>query len=140
MSDIDEEPQPRPHVRRRKSCQDWVTTTGGLIAIAGTFVAVVAWAQDQLPFVKSEVYAEEVNVIRDRMSIVEGKLGNLQTGQNAIQRNGLLTLQLQLQQRVDALDTTLKTMPQDRPTHYQIVNARNEAVQQLEEIKRQLGR
>ena len=74
------------------------------------------------------------------MSIVEGKLGNLQTGQNAIQRNGLLTLQLQLQQRVDALDTTLKTMPQDRPTHYQIVNARNEAVQQLEEIKRQLGR
>ena len=57
MSDIDEEPQPRPHVRRRKSFQDWVTTTGGLIAIAGTFVAVVAWAQDQLPFVKSDVYA-----------------------------------------------------------------------------------
>ena len=139
MSDIDIEP-PRTHVRRRKSFQDLVTTTGGLIAIAGTFVAVVAWAQDQLPFVKSEVYAQETKSINDRMGVVEGKLEGLQSSQNAIQRNGLLTLQLQLQQRVDALDITLKTMPQDSPTHYQIVNARNEAIQQLDEIKRQLGR
>ena len=130
----------RPHVRRRKTMSDYITTTSALLGALAAVAVFMGSLTDALPFVQKTPYIQDMVEVEVRFQKVESSTQTLNASMEAIQHNGLLTLQLQLQQRVDALTDALKTIPPNTQNYYQIGAARNEAQQQLEEIKRQLGR
>ncbi len=138
MTDTDDDPP--PHRRRKKSFQDWVTTTGGIIAILAFLGGLVAWMAGFMPWLRIDVYAQDKVAADMRVAKVEMSTQQLNAAMTVIQRNGLLTLQLQLQQRVDSLTTALKTIPPGSATYNQLSTAYYEAAQQLAEVNRQLGR
>ena len=119
---------------------DYITTTSALLGALAAVAVFMGSLTDALPFVQKTPYIQDMVEVEVRFQKVESSTQTLNASMEAIQHNGLLTLQLQLQQRVDALTDTLKTIPPNTQNYYQIGAARNEAQQQLEEIKRQLGR
>lgn len=135
----DTEP-PRQHVRRKKTLQDWITTVSSLLGVIAAIGVFMGSVTDALPFVQKPSYAHDMAENDVRFQKVEASTQSLTTSMTAIQRNGLLTLQLQLQQRIDALAGTLKTLAPNSQNFYQLSVAHDEAQQQLEEIKRQLRR
>lgn len=130
----------RPHVRRRKTIMDYVIMVSGLSgAIAGLSVATGA-ATDALPFVQKAPYAKDWAVNDLRVQKTESQVQLLSSELSTIQRNGLMTLQLQLQARAESLKTALKDIPQNSPMYFDLRSTHSETLQQLEDIKRQLNR
>lgn len=126
-----------PH-RRRKTFQDWVTTTGGILAILASLGCAVAWLGGFMPWLRIDVYAQDKAAADLRVLKVEATAQSLTAGMAVIQRNGLLTLQLQLQQKIDGLTATLKTVSPSNPNYYQVNSTIADLQQQVDEIKRQL--
>lgn len=137
---IDTEDEPREYTRRRKTFQDWVTTTGGLLAILATLGGVAAWVSGMMPWLRTDVYARDFTANDIRVQKVEASTQQLSASVATIQRNGLLTLQLQLQQRIDSLSATMKTLHPGSEAYNQLSTTYYEASQQLAEINRQLRR
>jgi hypothetical protein len=139
MSD-DSEEAPRSHTRRKRTTQDWVTTTGGVIAITASLGTAIAWAQDQLPFVKNSTYEQRSKDVDSRLNDLSDKVNGLMTGQSSIQRTGLLSLELQLQQRVDSISEAIVKLTAGSTEHSTLVQTRAGFQQQLREVSRQLGK
>lgn len=129
---------PHQWVRRKKTGQDYIATIGGLVAIVATLAGFASYAAGKMPWVKIDVYDKDQAERDLRVLKVEATTQTLNANMETVRRNGLLTLQLQLQQRIDALAATLKTMPPNSQSFYQLSVAHDEAAQQIEEIKRQL--
>ncbi len=130
----------RPHVKRRKTFQDWVTTVGGMVAIIGAFATGISFVLGVMPFVRTDLYAADMIRLKEKDAQFETQGKETKEAIVTIQRNGLLTLQLQLKSRIDLLQVTLKQMPQSSPSYIGILSEINGAQQQLDEISRQLNR
>lgn len=137
LTDTDE---PREFVKRKKTAQDRISMIGGLVAILATLSGGVSFVFGLMPWVRTDVYTHDSAANDARVMKVETAAQNLSASVAAIQRNGLLTLQLQLQQRVDSLTAALKTIPLGSASYNQLSTAYYEAAQQLAEVNRQLGR
>lgn len=135
-----EDDAPPPYRRRKTTARDWVAMGGALNAIFLTIGGIVMWAFGQLPFERTADHNKDIQLAQERMTRAEGGISSLTQSLGQIQRNGLLSLQLALQTRVDALSATLRAMAPNDRNFYAISVAHDEAMQQLDEVKRQLAR
>ena len=132
--------QARPHVKRWKTFQDWVTTVGGMVAIIGSIAAGVSFLFGVLPFIRTDLYANDQTVIDRRISAVENISEQNTAALTTIQRTGMLSLQLQLKSRIDLINTTLNQITPNNQAYFGLQSEKNTAQQQLDEITRQLNR
>ncbi len=130
----------RPHIKRRKTFQDWVATVGGMVAIIGSIGAGASFVLGTLPFVRTDLYAQDLGTLRAHDSANEALGKTNATALQQIQRTGLLNLQLQLKLRIDILNATINQAPRGSSLIVSLQAERNAAEQQLDEITRQLNR
>ncbi|MEI6283174.1 MAG: hypothetical protein WCP82_10770 [Alphaproteobacteria bacterium] len=109
----------------------WVekaTGLGALVAIAGSLFAFLSWAFDLLPYAK----AVDVAAVEKRVTSVEHGLTNLDIGQKETQ-------ELQLMDRVQALEDRLAKLPQTAADYADYRQQRLAAQQRLRQVQEQLA-
>lgn len=131
---------PHEWKKRRKTMTDWINIGASWVAIVGGTAAALGWALDAVPFVKAQVYSADKSAIDGRVANLEGQFRTMSSSVQNIQRNGILSLQLQLKQRLDVLMATLATTPRAAPNYFALQNEVNTLQQQLDEVTRQLNR
>lgn len=130
----------RPHIRRKKTPQDWITAVGGIIAIVGSLSVFVGWVLDLLPFERSQAHRMDFEALGVKIAQNTTNIQSTQSIMEILQRNSLLTLELQLQARIESISTTLATMNPSEQAYRTLVDTKATAQQQLDEVKRQLNR
>lgn len=123
-----------------KKCQDWINTTGSVVAIIGAIVLAAGWTLNVMPFVRTDVYNNDMAQVRLEVGGLKTMTKDNTTALTAVNRNSLLNLELSLQSRVELLSGVLQALPRTTPTYGGFVKERDAAQQQLDETRRELNR
>lgn len=133
-------PPPKKLIKRKMTVKDYFQLGGSVNAILLTVIGAGAWAFNQLPFEKVADHNRDVAEIRSQSSQITNDVSQLKGGMAEINRNGQMTLQLTLQQRLDALTEAMKAMSPNSPSYEALREARAELNQQLNQLNDRLRR
>jgi len=131
--------QPRQMIARKITLVAWVTTLGSIVAIMASFATMFAWAEDKIPFVKNSTFINRETVVDKRLNELTDITNDLMVGQSEIQRNGLLSLELQLRTSISELDDGIGKTARENDRRI-LMQTRIEMSQRLDEVKRKLTR
>lgn len=137
---MEEAEEQRAYVRRHKTLQDHITTIGGIVAITGAVVAGIGWTLGIMPFVRTDVYQNDMSKLASEISALQAFSKDYAEQLVDIKRTGLLTLQLNLKSRLEILNAAIDSVSRGSPTYLGLVGERDKTQQQLDEINRELAR
>ena len=143
----DTDDAPRTYVRRKKTAYDIVIAAGSLAGALGLIGVGFTTITDRLPFEQKETHAADIREVKSiidngRVMLAQVRTDNEDTRAIIIgmQRDQWRTLQLQLEQKIDALTTAIESQPPNSQVRQQLQQARAEVRQQLSEINMKLQR
>lgn len=110
------------------------------MAIVGSIAGAIAWSIGVMPFVRTDVYQNDVAAIRAQVSGLEIMSQATARDLGGIKRTGLLNLQINLQSRVELLSGVMDGIPKGSQVWIGLAKERDTTQQQLDEVKRELNR
>lgn len=127
-------------IPRWKILQEWVNTTGSAVAIVGSIVVAAGWALNLMPFVRTDIYQNDMASVRQEVNGIKAMSQETAAALSAVNRNSLLNLELSLRSRIELLNGTMDGVPRNGQIYAGLIRERDTLQQQLDEVKRELGR
>lgn len=121
------------YIRRRRTFSDRANSVSTVLTIAVTVAGIAAWALNYIPYLRTDVYAKDEAAEDLRFQKIETPMARME-------RNGLLSLQLQLQSKIETLTAALKVTAPNSPNYYAVSSSIADYQQQADEVRRQLRR
>ena len=123
-----------------KSVYDMTIAAGSLAGALAAIGIGYTTLTDNMPFERKETHADDMRLVN--VQIAQAKVDTADTRMliQSMQRDQWRSLQLQLQQRIDALAEAINNPQTSPPVRGQLLQARAEAQQQLNEVSVRLNR
>lgn len=130
----------RVNVKGRKTPMDYITIISGICGAIAGLTVLTGSVTDALPYVQKTPYAKDWAANDVRMQQGEAQVKTLTDNVSDVIKTGELSLQIQLQTRVDALAATLRSMPLNSPDRAALKSTYDDMNQRLTILNRKLDR
>lgn len=137
---VDTDPPPRPHKRRRKTLSDYMALITGM---AGTIAAITflsGIATDAMPFPTKTQLANDWAANDHERQADQAQLKAVTDSVQVLMNTADMSLQLLLQSRVYAIGEALKTTSPSNPNYSALKQTLEDSEQKLRQLNRRIDR